>query len=131
MYPSLRNFPLLGVKYEDLYRRAKIQEVVFETLTQQYEIAKVQEAKETPTVKMLDEANVPERRSFPPRTLITLLCGLLAFLGATAWMVVRQRWQQTDTTPSVKMLDEAEPARATVRFRRARLITTACRGLTG
>ena len=59
---SLRRLPLLGTKYADLYRKAKIQEAVFETFTQQYEIAKVQEAKETPSVKMLDEASLPEQR---------------------------------------------------------------------
>ncbi len=94
LYPSLRKLPLLGMKYADLYRRARIQEVVFETLTQQYEVAKVQEAKETPSVKMLDEANLPERRSFPPRTLITLLCGFMALLGATVWIFLSQRWEQ-------------------------------------
>jgi capsule polysaccharide export protein KpsE/RkpR len=98
IYPSLRKFPLLGVKYEDLYRRAKVEEMVFETLTQEFEIAKVQEAKETPTVKMLDEANVPERRSFPPRTLITLIGGFAASLGTVAWVVVRQRWVQIETS---------------------------------
>lgn len=98
LYPSLRNLPLLGMKYADLYRRTKIQEVVFETLTQQYEIAKVQEAKETPSVKMLDEASLPERRSFPPRTLITLLSGLMAFLGATVWIVLNQRWKRVAAT---------------------------------
>src|SRR4029077_6693238 len=97
LYPSLRKLPLLGMKYADLYRRAKIQEEVYETLTQQYEIAKVQEAKETPSVKMLDEANLPERRSFPPRTLITLLCGGMTLVGATAWIVLRQRWERGST----------------------------------
>ncbi len=104
LYPSLRKLPLLGMKYEDLYRRAKIQEMVFETLTQQYEIAKVQEAKETPSVKMLDEANLPERRSFPPRTLITLLCAFMAFLGASAAIVARERWERITSTDPKKQL---------------------------
>jgi len=104
VYPSLRKFPLLGVKYEDLYRRAKIEEAVFETLTQEFEIAKVQEAKETPTVKMLDEAEVPERRSFPPRMLITLLCGLAASLGTAAWVFVRQRWERIELGDPRKQL---------------------------
>ena len=102
LYPSLRKLPMLGAKYAELYRRVKIQEVVFETLTQQYEIAKVQEAKETPSVKMLDEANLPEHRSFPPRTLITLLCGFVALLGVSVWMVVRQRWERTGSTDPKK-----------------------------
>src|SRR6266566_2528782 len=44
-YPTIRSLPLLGAKYADYYRRAKIQETVFELLTEQYELAKVQEAK--------------------------------------------------------------------------------------
>jgi uncharacterized protein involved in exopolysaccharide biosynthesis len=95
-YPSIRELPLLGVTWGDLYRRTRIQEAVFETLTQQYELAKVQEAKEIPSVKELDPAQVPERKSFPPRTLITFLGGFL-FLGAAILGVfMRVQWNQTD-----------------------------------
>src|SRR5262249_51765864 len=61
LYPSLRRLPILGVTFADLYRRTKVQEAVYEALTQQYELAKVQEVKETPSVKILDEARVPEK----------------------------------------------------------------------
>jgi len=44
-YPTIRSLPLLGAKYADYYRRAKIQETVFELLTEQYELAKVQEVR--------------------------------------------------------------------------------------
>ena len=37
LYPSIRKLPLLGVTYADLFRRMKVEETVFETLTQQYE----------------------------------------------------------------------------------------------
>ena len=49
-----------------------------ETLTQEYELAKVQEAKEIPTVKVLDPPNLPEKKSFPPRLLFMLLGTMLA-----------------------------------------------------
>ena len=42
LYPSIRKLPLLGVTYADLYRQTKIEETVYELLTQQYEVAKVQ-----------------------------------------------------------------------------------------
>src|SRR5581483_7421013 len=45
-FPSIRQLPLLGYTYANLYRRARIEETVFGVLTQQYETAKVQEAKE-------------------------------------------------------------------------------------
>src|SRR5208283_286789 len=65
LYPSIRKLPMLGVPYADLYRKTKVEEAVFETLTQEYELAKVQEAKEIPTVKVLDSPNLPEKKSFP------------------------------------------------------------------
>lgn len=102
-YPSIRQLPLLGVKYADLYRQTKIQEAVYETLTQQYELAKVQEAKETPRVKILDSPNFPERRSFPPRTSITLMCASLGFAVGVFWLIVRHQWEQTDATDPRKL----------------------------
>jgi uncharacterized protein involved in exopolysaccharide biosynthesis len=78
LYPSIRKLPLLGVTYADLYRRTKIQETVLEALTKEYEMAKVQEVKEIPTVKVLDTANIPDKKAFPPRLLIIFLGTFLA-----------------------------------------------------
>jgi len=88
---SIAKLPALGVGYYDLYRRVKIQETVFEILTKQYELAKIEEAKELPTIKVLDEATVPETRSSPKRTIITLLGGTLAAMLATAFIMVSIR----------------------------------------
>jgi len=96
LYPSIRKLPLLGVAYADLYRRTKIQEAVLEALTKEYELAKVQEAKEIPTVKVLDAAAVSDKRSFPPRSLIILLGTTLSFGVAVAWVFVQQAWRQAE-----------------------------------
>jgi uncharacterized protein involved in exopolysaccharide biosynthesis len=96
LYPSIRELPALGVGYADLYRSTKIQEVVFQTLTQQYELAKVQEAKETPSVKVLDPPDVPEKKSFPPRLLIITLGAMLAMAGSVLWIFSKQAWDQTE-----------------------------------
>jgi len=104
LYPSIRKLPLLGVTYADLYRKTKVQEAVFETLTEEYEMAKVQEAKEIPSVKVLDPPNVPERKSFPPRTLMTLLGAALAFLCGVSWIFGRRAWERTDPADPGKML---------------------------
>ncbi len=103
LYPSIRKLPLLGVTYADLYRRTKVQEAIFETLTKEYELAKVQEAKEIPTVKVLDLPNVPDKKSFPPRLLITFLGTTLAiFLGAI-WVIGKSKWELTDSGDPRKM----------------------------
>ncbi len=104
MYPSIRKLPLLGVTYADLYRRTRIQEAVYETLTQEYELAKVQEAKETPSVKVLDAARIPERKSFPPRLLIMFLCTFLGLAGAAVLVLGKARWEQVDVQDPGKVL---------------------------
>lgn len=96
LYPSIRKLPLLGVTYADLYRQTKIQETVFELLTEQYELAKVQEAKEIPTVKVLDPAVVPTKKSFPPRTLIVVLGTMLGIAMAMTWIVGRTQWEAVE-----------------------------------
>jgi capsule polysaccharide export protein KpsE/RkpR len=105
-YPTIRSLPLLGAKYSDYYRRGKIQETVYELLTEQYELAKVQEAKETPSVKVLDAAIVPERKSFPPRLLIIFLGTVLALSVSVASVLGSKQWQQADPDDPRKVLAE-------------------------
>ena len=104
MYPSIRKLPILGVTYADLYRRLAVQEAVFETLTKEYEMAKVQEAKEIPTVRLLDPAAVPEKKSFPPRLLISVLGTSLAFVVGICWVIGCEAWRRVDPQDPQKML---------------------------
>jgi capsule polysaccharide export protein KpsE/RkpR len=97
LYPSIRKLPLLGVTYADLYRRTRVQEAVFEVLTKEYEMAKVQEVKEIPTVKVLDSPSIPDKKSFPPRLLIMFLGTALAVGLATTWVFGKTAWDQTDS----------------------------------
>src|SRR5216684_2569927 len=107
MYPSIRKLPLLGVTYADLYRRTKIQEAVLETLTKEYELAKVQEAKEIPTVKVLDTANTPDKRSFPPRLLVIFLGTFLAFSFGVLFVLGSASWEAIDSQdPGKKFASE-------------------------
>jgi uncharacterized protein involved in exopolysaccharide biosynthesis len=98
LYPSIRQLPLLGVTYADLYRQTRIDETVYELLTQQYELAKVEEAKEIPTVKVLDTALVPTKKSYPPRTVITVLGTFLGLTLATTWILGKARWDATESS---------------------------------
>jgi len=95
-YPTLRQLPILGVPYADKFRQLKVDEAVYETLTKQFELAKVQEAKEIPSVKVLDQPDVPERKSFPPRTLIIILGTACSVLLGAAWVFGTARWRQID-----------------------------------
>jgi uncharacterized protein involved in exopolysaccharide biosynthesis len=104
LYPSIRKLPLIGVGYADLYRDTRVKEAIFEVLTKEYELAKVQEAKETPSVKILDTPDIPEKKYFPPRTLFTLLGAILAF-GAGLFVVFgRTQWEAVDNEDARKAL---------------------------
>jgi len=96
LYPPLRQLPRLAVPYADLYRRVRIQEAVFELLTQQYEMARIEEAKDIPVVSVIDPPGVPEKKFFPPRVLITLLVTFLSFVAASTLILLRDRWSQVD-----------------------------------
>ena len=96
LYPSVRKLPMLGAAYGDLYRRVKLQETVFDILTKQYEISKVEEAKEIPTVKVLDPADLAEKKSFPPRLLIMVAGMLFAIASAAVWVVAINFWRELD-----------------------------------
>ena len=96
LYPSIRRLPLLGVQWADLYRRMKIQETVYELLNQQYELTRIQEAKEIPTVNVIDPANVPEKKSYPPRALVALVLTSISLALTGVWVVVSARWQKVD-----------------------------------
>jgi capsule polysaccharide export protein KpsE/RkpR len=95
-YPSIRRLPQLGVTYADLMRTTKINEAIFEALTQQYEAAKIAEAKDLPSIKVLDEPRIPEEKSFPPRAVITIVGGLLTLGIGIAWILGREHWKHVD-----------------------------------
>jgi len=104
LYPSIRQLPILGVSWADLYRATKVEEAIFETLTKQYELAKVQEARETPSVKVLDPADIPERKSFPPRILLIWFGTCFVFCCACAWVLAAARWHEIDPQEPGKQL---------------------------
>jgi uncharacterized protein involved in exopolysaccharide biosynthesis len=79
---------LRGIKQElsqidsMLSRDAKIKEMLFELLTREYEIAKIEEAKSMPTIQVLDRAEPPERKCKPRRIQMVLLAGVTSlFVG--------------------------------------------------
>ena len=95
---------MLGVGYADLYRNMKVQEAIYEALTQEYEFAKVEEAKETPSVKVIDPPDVPQRRTYPHRLWVIALGTTFSFLFGAVWLLSRRRWQEVDPNDPAKLL---------------------------
>jgi uncharacterized protein involved in exopolysaccharide biosynthesis len=79
---ALSDAPTVGLEYGRLRRDALIQQKVFELLTQQLELAKIEEAKDDITFQVIDQAIPPEKRIKPKRTQNVLLAGVVSlFLG--------------------------------------------------
>jgi capsule polysaccharide export protein KpsE/RkpR len=104
LYPPLRQLPRLAVPYADLYRRVRIQETVFELLSQQYEMARIEEAKDTPVVSIIDPPLIAEKKSFPPRLLVILILTSLSVAGASVFILFNDRWSLVDPGDPRKLL---------------------------
>jgi uncharacterized protein involved in exopolysaccharide biosynthesis len=104
LYPQLRQIPRLAVPFADLYRRVKVQETVFELLTQEYEMARIDEAKDVPVVSIIDPPGIPEKKAFPPRLLVTLLLTFFSFAATSVLILARARWDETDDDDPGKQL---------------------------
>ncbi len=89
-----QHIPDVAMEYARLYREVEVQSKLYEFLMQQYEQARIREAKTTPVVQVLDYAVPPQRKAKPKRALIvasaTLLVTLLAALIATAQERIEQ-----------------------------------------
>ena len=64
--------PQAGIEYIRRIRDVKYNETIFEILARQFEIAKLDEAKQGALIQVVDPAIPPDRRSFPRRALIVI-----------------------------------------------------------
>lgn len=70
------NVPDVGLKYLRLMRDLKYRETLYELLAKQYEMARLEEARQAPVMQVLDVAVPPEQKSKPKRALMVVLGGL-------------------------------------------------------
>ena len=82
----------------------KVEEEVWEALTKEYEAAKVDEAKQIPTVRVLDAANVPKRKSEPVRSRIMMIGTLISFIVACVCVFLTTFWAEMDPADEPKKL---------------------------
>jgi capsule polysaccharide export protein KpsE/RkpR len=82
--------PGAAIEYVRARRELKIQETLLEGMIRQYEIAKLDEAKEGPPLQQVDFAQLPDHKSKPSRLLIVLASTLVALLATSTWVVLRR-----------------------------------------
>lgn len=80
LHPAFSSVPTLGIELARLMRDLKIQETLYAMLASQYEQAQLAEARDTPTVQVLDHAKPPFRKIRPSVRLNTMVAGATAIL---------------------------------------------------
>ena len=81
------------------YRDMKVQEAMLEVLIKQFELARVDEAKEGPLIQVVDLATPPERRSKPKRTLIVLVSALAGLFLSVLLAFLKVSLRNVNQTP--------------------------------
>ena len=96
-----------GMEYLRRFRDLKYQETVFELLAKEYEIAKLDEAREGAIVQVVDAAVPPDKKSSPHRTMIVMATTILSFFVAAFWVFLRESSARAYELPENRQRVEA------------------------
>jgi len=88
--PTIGNVPGVGLDYSRKLRELKTQEAIFEQLTKQYEVVKINEAKDSSSFQILDEAVVPVNKSKPRRSIIVILTAVGSLFVSVVLVFVQE-----------------------------------------
>jgi uncharacterized protein involved in exopolysaccharide biosynthesis len=88
-----------GIDTLGLLRNVKYYETIYELLAKQFEVAKIDEAKDSAVVQVMDKAIEPDRKSKPKRALIVLLSALAAFFIGILLAFVRESIAKAKADP--------------------------------
>jgi tyrosine-protein kinase Etk/Wzc len=88
-----------GMEYLRRFRDLKYQETVFELLAKEFEVAKLDEAREGSIIQVVDAGVPPDTKSSPHRTLIVLASTILSFFVAAFWIFLRRSFYTTCDLP--------------------------------
>ncbi|MES1982927.1 MAG: Wzz/FepE/Etk N-terminal domain-containing protein [Pseudomonadota bacterium] len=99
--------PNTSLHYMEALRNLKFQEAIYEVLSKQFAVAKLDEAKDSPLIQVLDKALPPERKSKPKRALIVMLAALVALFIGVIWALFKESMERAKQKP-----EQAERLRA-------------------
>jgi tyrosine-protein kinase Etk/Wzc len=91
--------PAAGLEYARKIRDLRYHEALFETLSKQYELARIEEAKAPPLLQVVDRAVPLDRKTWPPRTLLVLLAGLFSAVFVIGWALAKDAWARARVEP--------------------------------
>ena len=99
---SQHEFPAAGLEYIRKERDVQYHQTLYDLLARQLEAARIDEAKATPTVQMVDPPQVPKARSWP-KPLVFIIVGLVVgtMLGCIRVTVV-YLYEYAETDPRLR-----------------------------
>src|SRR5262245_33346874 len=86
-----------------LLRDVKYNEVIFELLAKQFELAKLDEAKESSVIQVMDKAIEPDFKSKPNRRLIVILSTTVSGFLVVLWILVREGMAMLRSDPQQRI----------------------------
>jgi uncharacterized protein involved in exopolysaccharide biosynthesis len=93
---SSERVPAIGMEYLRKLRQLKYNETLYELLVKQYELAKLEEARDAVVIQVIDRAVPPERKSRPQKAQIVLLAtGAMFFLSAFIVLFLEHPWKKS------------------------------------
>jgi uncharacterized protein involved in exopolysaccharide biosynthesis len=99
--------PEMGTEYLRKLRQLKYNETLYELLSKQYELAKLDEERDTVVIQVIDRAVTPELKSRPKISLNVLVATVMAFFLAVIFVLfLEQPWKKPGNPPG----DERLPA---------------------
>jgi uncharacterized protein involved in exopolysaccharide biosynthesis len=94
------NIPEAGMEYIRKLRDVKYYETIAELIAKQFEMAKLDEARQGTIIQVADVAVAPDTRSFPKRTLTVILATILGFFVACGWSISAEGFQRMKRNPA-------------------------------
>jgi uncharacterized protein involved in exopolysaccharide biosynthesis len=85
-----------GPDYVGKYREFKYQETLFELFSRQYELARVDEAREGALIQVVDTAEAPEKKSRPKRARVAVITWAAATVLLLGLVLLSGRWRGTE-----------------------------------
>ncbi len=82
--------PDVYAELANLMKNVEIHQAIYEFLLQQYEQAKIEEAKDTPTVQFLDRATPSEKKSFPKRGKIVIATFIVLLIVSMIGVITKE-----------------------------------------
>lgn len=91
--------PEVGMSYVRALRELKYQEAMFEVLAKQYELARIDEARDAAIIQVIDQAVPPDRKSKPKRALIVILTALAVGFMTVLWVFIKEAISKAKEDP--------------------------------